>query len=107
MVAAKPLAPRPTCGQLKPSASVQLRPSRLGMLIAPTQRFGVGGAHAAASDYPGGAQGSELVVEFTLLGQPFVGLNGGPNFSPNEAVSFQVTTEDQAGTDRYWDAIVG
>jgi predicted 3-demethylubiquinone-9 3-methyltransferase (glyoxalase superfamily) len=67
----------------------------------------VGGAHAAASDYPGGAQGKELVVEFTLLGQPFVGLNGGPNFSPNEAVSFQVTTEDQAETDRYWDAIVG
>src|SRR5438270_7541117 len=59
------------------------------------------------SDYPGGAQGSELVVEFTLLGQPFVGLNGGPNFSPNEAVSFQVTTDDQAETDRYWDAIVG
>ncbi|MEY2556772.1 MAG: hypothetical protein QOE34_197 [Verrucomicrobiota bacterium] len=67
----------------------------------------VGGAHAAASDYPGGAPGNELVVEFTLLGQPFVGLNGGPNFSPNEAVSFQVTTEDQAETDRYWDAIVG
>jgi predicted 3-demethylubiquinone-9 3-methyltransferase (glyoxalase superfamily) len=67
----------------------------------------VGGAHAAASDYPGGASGNELVVEFTLLGQPFVGLNGGPNFSPNEAVSFQVTTEDQAETDRYWDAIVG
>jgi predicted 3-demethylubiquinone-9 3-methyltransferase (glyoxalase superfamily) len=48
-----------------------------------------------------------LVVEFTLLGQPFVGLNGGPNFAPNEAVSFQVTTEDQVETDRYWDAIVG
>jgi predicted 3-demethylubiquinone-9 3-methyltransferase (glyoxalase superfamily) len=48
-----------------------------------------------------------LIVEFTLLGQPFVGLNGGPNFSPNKAVSFEVTTEDQAETDRYWDAIVG
>jgi predicted 3-demethylubiquinone-9 3-methyltransferase (glyoxalase superfamily) len=56
---------------------------------------------------PRGAQGNELVVEFTLLGQPFVGLNGGPNFTPNEAVSFQVTTDDQAETDRYWDAIVG
>jgi len=67
----------------------------------------VGSAHAAASDYPGGAQGNELVVKFTLLGQPFVGLNGGPTFSPNEAVSFQVTTEDQAETDRYWDSIVG
>ena len=67
----------------------------------------VGSAQAAASDYPGGAQGNELVVAFTLLGQPFVGLNGGPNFTPNEAVSFQVTTEDQAETDRYWNAIVG
>ena len=67
----------------------------------------VNSAHEAASDYPGGAQGNELVVQFTLLGQPFVGLNGGPTFSPNEAVSFQVTTEDQAETDRYWDAIVG
>src|SRR4051812_39901287 len=66
----------------------------------------VDSAHAAASDYPGGAQGNELLVEFTLLGQPFVGLNGGPTFTPNEAVSFQVTTEDQAETDRYWDAIV-
>ncbi|MBV9396144.1 MAG: VOC family protein, partial [Methylobacteriaceae bacterium] len=66
----------------------------------------VGSAHEAASDYPGGARGNELVVAFTLMGQPFVGLNGGPNFTPNEAVSFQVTTEDQAETDRYWDAIV-
>ena len=55
----------------------------------------VDSAHAAASDYPGGAQGNELLVEFTLLGQPFVGLNGGPTFTPNEAVSFQVTTEER------------
>ncbi len=67
----------------------------------------VGPAHDAASDYPGGEQGNELTVEFTLLGQPFVGLNGGPNFTPNEAVSFMVVTEDQAETDRYWDAITG
>src|SRR5690348_6764496 len=67
----------------------------------------VGPAHGAASDYPGGERGNELTVEFTLLGQAFVGLNGGPNFTPNEAVSFMVVTEDQAETDRYWNAIVG
>src|SRR5262249_14211327 len=58
------------------------------------------------SDYPGGHQGSELTVEFTVLGQAFVGLNGGPAFKPNEAVSFQVMTDDQAETDRYWNAII-
>ena len=68
----------------------------------------VGPAHAAALDYPGGGQqGKELTVEFTLLGRAFVGLNGGPNFKPNESVSFMVTTEDQEETDRYWNAIVG
>ena len=66
----------------------------------------VGQANAAATDFPGGERGMELTVEFTVLGQAFVGLNGGPNFKPNEAVSFMVTTEDQAETDRYWDAIV-
>ena len=66
-----------------------------------------GPAHESASDYPGGQQGDELTVEFTVLGQPFLGLNGGPNFKPNEAVSFVVETADQAETDRYWDAIVG
>src|ERR1700761_7372451 len=66
----------------------------------------VGPALQSPSDYPGGEQGSELTVEFTLLGQAFVGLNGGPVFTPNEAVSFQVMTEDQAETDRYWNAIV-
>ena len=67
----------------------------------------VGSPHAAATDYPGGHEGDELTVEFTLLGQPFVGLNGGPNFKPNEAVSFMVVTENQEETDRYWNAIVG
>ena len=67
----------------------------------------VGAAHDAASDYPGGEQGNELTVEFTLLGQAFVGLNGGPNFKPNEAVSFMVVTEGQEETDRYWNAITG
>jgi predicted 3-demethylubiquinone-9 3-methyltransferase (glyoxalase superfamily) len=47
-----------------------------------------------------------LTVEFTLLGQAFLGLNGGPAFSPNEAVSFQVMTDDQAETDRHWNAII-
>jgi predicted 3-demethylubiquinone-9 3-methyltransferase (glyoxalase superfamily) len=48
-----------------------------------------------------------LTVEFTVLGQAFVGLNGGPAFTPNEAVSFQVMTDNQAETDRYWNAIIG
>jgi predicted 3-demethylubiquinone-9 3-methyltransferase (glyoxalase superfamily) len=65
----------------------------------------VGPAHDAVSDFPGGERGEELTVEFTLLGRPFVGLNGGPNFKPNEAVSFMVLTENQEETDRYWDAI--
>ena len=67
----------------------------------------VGDAMAAPGDYPEGQQGDELTVAFTVLGQSFVGLNGGPNFKPNEAVSFMVITEDQAETDRYWNAIVG
>lgn len=66
----------------------------------------VGSPNAAASDFPGGKQGDELTVEFTVLGQSFVGLNGGPIFTPNEAVSFQVFTDDQEETDRYWNAIV-
>jgi predicted 3-demethylubiquinone-9 3-methyltransferase (glyoxalase superfamily) len=65
----------------------------------------VGSPHEAVSDYPGGQKGDELTVEFTLLGQSFLGLNGGPNFKPNEAVSFVVLTEEQAETDRLWDAI--
>ena len=66
----------------------------------------VGSAHKAPSDFPGGTEGNELTIEFSVLGQKFVGLNGGPNFTPNEAVSFMVVTEDQAETDRYWNAIV-
>ena len=61
----------------------------------------------APTDYPAGREGEELTVEFTLLGHPFVGLNGGPYFKPNEAVSFQVFTDSQEETDRYWNAIVG
>src|SRR5262245_21539437 len=67
----------------------------------------VGAGHASAADNPSAKEGDELIVEFTVLGQPYIGLNGGPNFKPNEAVSFMVLTETQEETDRYWDAIVG
>ena len=62
---------------------------------------------ARPDDFPGGSEGDELTVDFTVLGRAFVGLNGGPDFKPNEAVSFMVITEDQEETDRYWNAIVG
>jgi predicted 3-demethylubiquinone-9 3-methyltransferase (glyoxalase superfamily) len=67
----------------------------------------VGAAHASPSDNPSTKEGEELTVEFTLLGQSFVGLNGGPLFKANESVSFMVITENQEETDRYWNAIVG
>ena len=67
----------------------------------------VGDAIASATDTPSGPEGQEIVVNFTVCGQPFSGLNGGPNFKPNEAVSFMVVTENQDETDRYWNAIVG
>ena len=61
----------------------------------------------APLDFPSGKAGDVLTVEFTLLGQSVVGLNGGDYFKPNEAVSFMVQTDDQAETDRYWNAVVG
>jgi predicted 3-demethylubiquinone-9 3-methyltransferase (glyoxalase superfamily) len=64
-------------------------------------------AHASSVDLPAAKVGEDLTVEFTVLGQAYLGLNGGPNFRPNEAVSFMVVTESQEETDRYWDAIVG
>jgi predicted 3-demethylubiquinone-9 3-methyltransferase (glyoxalase superfamily) len=67
----------------------------------------VGSPTKAGADNPSTKAGEEITVEFTVLGQSFVGLNGGPMFKPNEAVSFQVFTEDQEETDRYWNAIVG
>src|ERR1700757_4346292 len=63
--------------------------------------------HKAPSDYPSGKAGDILTVEFTVLGIPCLGLNGGPAFKQSEAFSFQVATADQAETDRYWNAIVG
>ena len=67
----------------------------------------VGAVHRAPGDYPDGKQGDVLTVEFTVLGIPCLGLNGGPAFKHSEAFSFQVATQDQAETDRYWNAIVG
>ena len=67
----------------------------------------VGAIFRAPSDYPAGKQGDVLTVQFTVLGIPCLGLNGGPAFRHSEAFSFQVATEDQAETDRYWNAIVG
>ena len=63
--------------------------------------------NTAPGDFPGGKAGIELTVEFTLLGQRYIGLNGGPAFKPDQAVSLMVVTEDQAETDRYWEAIIG
>ena len=63
--------------------------------------------HRAPSDYPSGKQGDVLTVEFTVMGIPCLGLNGGPAFKHSEAFSFQVATDDQAETDRLWNAIVG
>ncbi|MFC3165991.1 VOC family protein [Ciceribacter thiooxidans] len=61
--------------------------------------------NSAPGDFPGGQAGAELTVEFTVLGRRFLGLNGGPIFTPNEAVSFVVLTENQEETDRYWRAV--
>ena len=60
----------------------------------------------APGDYPDGSAGDVLTVEFTVCGIPCIGLNGGPQFTPSEAFSFQMATDDQAETDRLWDAIV-
>src|ERR1700735_556748 len=67
----------------------------------------VRGVHKAPGDFPGGKQGDVLTVELTVLGVPCLGLNGGPMFKHSEAFSFQIATDDQEETDRYWNAIVG
>ncbi|MDB5699804.1 MAG: hypothetical protein JWL66_3 [Sphingomonadales bacterium] len=67
----------------------------------------VGTGQDSPADNPSTRRGEEITVEFTVLGQSFVGLNGGSSFKPNEAVSFQVFTDTQEETDRYWNAIVG
>ena len=63
--------------------------------------------HRAPADFPSGKEGDVLTVEFTVCGVPCIGLNGGDTFTQSEAFSFQIATDDQAETDRYWDAIVG
>ncbi|MES2098925.1 MAG: VOC family protein [Pseudomonadota bacterium] len=66
----------------------------------------VGAIHRAPGDYPDGKQGDVLVVDFTVVGIPCIGLNGGPQFKHSEAFSFQIATDDQAETDRLWNAVV-
>ncbi len=63
--------------------------------------------HRAPADYPGGSKGQVLTVEFTVAGIPCLGLNGGTAFRHSEAFSFQIATDSQEETDRYWDAIIG
>jgi predicted 3-demethylubiquinone-9 3-methyltransferase (glyoxalase superfamily) len=67
----------------------------------------VGAVFHAPGDYPDGRQGDVLTVEFTVAGIPCIGLNGGPHFKHSEAFSFQIATDDQAETDRLWNAVVG
>lgn len=67
----------------------------------------VGRVFRAPGDYPSGSEGDVLTVEFTVAGVPCLGLNGGPHFKQSEAFSFQISTEDQEETDRYWNAIIG
>ena len=67
----------------------------------------VGAVMRAPGDYPDGKKGDVLTVEFTVVGIPCIGLNGGPAFKHNEAFSFQISTDDQAETDRLWNAIIG
>ena len=73
---------------------------------ATVQRSAVGAILRAPGDYPNGTSGDVLTVEFTVLGVRCVGLNGGPQFTHSEAFSFQVLTDDQAETDRYWNALL-
>lgn len=67
----------------------------------------VDAVHNAPGDYPAGKEGNVITVDFTVMGIPCMGLNGGPEFKHNEAFSFQIATETQEETDRYWNAIVG
>src|SRR5690242_6584621 len=67
----------------------------------------VSAVHRAPADYPDGKAGDALTVAFTVVGIPCIGLNGGPHYKHTEAFSFQIATEDQEETDRYWNAIVG
>jgi len=79
----------------------------LDSTIALSRRSESFAIHSLPSDYPSGKAGDVLMVEFTVAGIPCIGLNGGPAFKHNEAFSFQIATDDQHETDRYWNAIVG
>jgi predicted 3-demethylubiquinone-9 3-methyltransferase (glyoxalase superfamily) len=78
-----------------------------GFYAATFPNSGVTSVFKAPADFPGGKAGDVLTVEFTVLGIPCLGLNGGPRFRQSEAFSFQIATDDQEETDRYWNAIVG
>lgn len=78
--------------------------ARFYTALFPQSRLGA--VHRAPSDYPNGKVGDALTVEFVVAGIPCIGLNGGPRFKHSEAFSFQISTEDQEETDRYWNAIV-
>lgn len=78
--------------------------ARFYTALFPDSSFGA--VHRAPSDYPDGKAGDALTVEFIVAGIPCIGLNGGPRFKHSEAFSFQISTEDQEETDRYWSAIV-
>ena len=67
----------------------------------------VNAVHKAPTDYPSGKKGDTITVDFTVAGIPYIGLNGGPIFKHNEAFSICIATDDQAETDKYWNAIVG
>ena len=67
----------------------------------------VGAIHRAPADFPSGKEGDVLVVDFTVAGIPCIGLNGGPGIQHSQAFSFQIATDDQAETDRLWNAIIG
>jgi predicted 3-demethylubiquinone-9 3-methyltransferase (glyoxalase superfamily) len=85
-----------------PVACATDRTVRKGLVVE-----AMGAVHRAPSDYPSGKAGDVLTVEFTAAGIPCLGLNGGPAFKHNEAFTFQIATDDQQETDRYWNAIVG
>ena len=100
------------CGDMKPKNTICLwfnkdahEAARFYAATFPNSK--VTAVHKAPSDYPSGKEGDELTVEFTVLGIPCLGLNGGPEFKHSEAFSFQIATDNQEETDRYWSAIVG
>jgi predicted 3-demethylubiquinone-9 3-methyltransferase (glyoxalase superfamily) len=78
--------------------------ARFYTTIFPNSR--IDGVYRAVSDVPGTKAGEVLTVDFTLQGRSFIGLNGGPEFTFNEAISFSIDCEDQAEVDRYWDALL-